>query len=281
MSNTGIVVSRDLLLDRVWGVEYPGGTRTVDVHVAQLRRKLGRPDLIRTLRGAGYKAVARVRTLRGRLFGVDARGARAHARADDRDRRDAHAASGRSRRRPRRSPAAPTTLAAERRRNVSYIESEPASRPGARDRRHARPPCGVRPRRRPRLGRAARPTRASASSTRTARSRIAACCCCGPRARVVRLAPVPRRPAARRAGRRRLSPPCSRSSSRARSSGRSGASPTRRGSSRGRRAPRAAPAPRDAAELASLAEAFNEMARRPRRVARGASATSCSRSATS
>jgi DNA-binding response OmpR family regulator len=58
MANTGIVVSRDLLLDRVWGVEYPGGTRTVDVHVAQLRRKLGRPELIRTLRGAGYKAVA-------------------------------------------------------------------------------------------------------------------------------------------------------------------------------------------------------------------------------
>jgi DNA-binding response OmpR family regulator len=56
MSNTGVVVSRDLLLDRVWGQEYPGGTRTVDVHVAQLRRKLGRPDLIRTLRGTGYKA---------------------------------------------------------------------------------------------------------------------------------------------------------------------------------------------------------------------------------
>jgi DNA-binding response OmpR family regulator len=58
MANTGVLVSRDLLLDRVWGQEYPGGTRTVDVHVAQLRRKLGRPDLIRTLRGAGYKAVA-------------------------------------------------------------------------------------------------------------------------------------------------------------------------------------------------------------------------------
>ena len=58
MANTGIVVSRDVLLDRVWGVEYPGGTRTVDVHVAQLRRKLGRPELIRTLRGAGYKAVS-------------------------------------------------------------------------------------------------------------------------------------------------------------------------------------------------------------------------------
>jgi DNA-binding response OmpR family regulator len=57
MANAGVVVSRDLLLDRVWGQEYPGGTRTVDVHVAQLRRKLGRPDLIRTLRGTGYKAV--------------------------------------------------------------------------------------------------------------------------------------------------------------------------------------------------------------------------------
>jgi len=58
MANAGVVVSRDLLLDRVWGQEYPGGTRTVDVHVAQLRRKLGRPDLIRTLRGAGYKALS-------------------------------------------------------------------------------------------------------------------------------------------------------------------------------------------------------------------------------
>ena len=57
LSNPGAVLSRDVLLDRVWGVEYPGGTRTVDVHVAQLRRKLGRPNLIRTLRGSGYKAV--------------------------------------------------------------------------------------------------------------------------------------------------------------------------------------------------------------------------------
>jgi len=58
IENTGSVLSRDVLLDRVWGLTYPGGTRTVDVHVAQLRRKLGRPELIRTLRGAGYKAVA-------------------------------------------------------------------------------------------------------------------------------------------------------------------------------------------------------------------------------
>jgi DNA-binding response OmpR family regulator len=56
LENPGIVISRDQLLDRVWGMTYPGGTRTVDVHVAQLRRKLARPDLIRTVRGAGYKA---------------------------------------------------------------------------------------------------------------------------------------------------------------------------------------------------------------------------------
>ncbi len=58
LANPGAMLSRDLLLDRVWGMEYPGGTRTVDVHIAQLRRKLGRPDLIKTLRGAGYKAAA-------------------------------------------------------------------------------------------------------------------------------------------------------------------------------------------------------------------------------
>jgi DNA-binding response OmpR family regulator len=58
MANVGVVLTRDTLLDRVWGVEYPGGTRTVDVHVAQIRRKLDRPELIRTLRGSGYKAVA-------------------------------------------------------------------------------------------------------------------------------------------------------------------------------------------------------------------------------
>jgi DNA-binding response OmpR family regulator len=57
MQNRGAVLSRDVLLERVWGFEYEGGTRTVDVHVAQLRRKLGRPDLIRTIRGSGYKAV--------------------------------------------------------------------------------------------------------------------------------------------------------------------------------------------------------------------------------
>ncbi len=56
IENTGIVLSRERLLEEVWGMAYPGGTRTVDVHVAQLRRKLGVPELIRTVRGAGYKA---------------------------------------------------------------------------------------------------------------------------------------------------------------------------------------------------------------------------------
>ena len=57
--NAGNVVRRDLLLDRVWGISFAGGTRTVDVHVAQLRKKLGRPDLIHTVRGVGYRLLDR------------------------------------------------------------------------------------------------------------------------------------------------------------------------------------------------------------------------------
>jgi DNA-binding response OmpR family regulator len=53
--NPGHVVTRDRLLDRVWGLSFAGGTRTVDVHVAQLRKKLDRPDLIQTVRGIGYR----------------------------------------------------------------------------------------------------------------------------------------------------------------------------------------------------------------------------------
>ena len=55
LGNPDAVLTRELLLDRVWGLTYPGGTRTVDVHVASLRRKLARPELIRTVRGVGYK----------------------------------------------------------------------------------------------------------------------------------------------------------------------------------------------------------------------------------
>ncbi|MDE3026430.1 MAG: response regulator transcription factor [Acidobacteriota bacterium] len=57
LEHPGIVLSRERLLDLVWGMTYPGGTRTVDVHVAQLRRKLGNPESIRTVRGSGYKLV--------------------------------------------------------------------------------------------------------------------------------------------------------------------------------------------------------------------------------
>jgi DNA-binding response OmpR family regulator len=53
--NAGQVVTRDRMFDRVWGGPFAGGTRTVDVHVAQLRKKLGRPGVIRTVRGLGYR----------------------------------------------------------------------------------------------------------------------------------------------------------------------------------------------------------------------------------
>ena len=58
LAHPNVVLSRDRLLELVWGGSYPGGTRTVDVHVAQLRRKLDRPDLIETVRGIGYRVVA-------------------------------------------------------------------------------------------------------------------------------------------------------------------------------------------------------------------------------
>ncbi|MFN8133049.1 MAG: response regulator transcription factor [Solirubrobacteraceae bacterium] len=57
LEHPNAVLDRDRLLELVWGFDFPGGTRTVDVHVAQLRRKLGRPGLIATVRGIGYKAV--------------------------------------------------------------------------------------------------------------------------------------------------------------------------------------------------------------------------------
>lgn len=57
--HVGIVLTRDQLLELVWGYEYFGDSRTVDVHVNQLRRKLGDPDqagiAIETVRGVGYR----------------------------------------------------------------------------------------------------------------------------------------------------------------------------------------------------------------------------------
>ncbi len=59
MERSGKVVSRDALLEEVWGFLAQGETRTIEVHVGQVRKKLGDPSLIRTVRGVGYKAVAR------------------------------------------------------------------------------------------------------------------------------------------------------------------------------------------------------------------------------
>jgi DNA-binding response OmpR family regulator len=56
MSNPGRVYSREQLLAEVWGYAAIVGTRTVDVHVAQVRAKLGDHSLIRTVRGVGYSA---------------------------------------------------------------------------------------------------------------------------------------------------------------------------------------------------------------------------------
>ena len=58
LRNAGQVVSRDQLLERVWGYDYAGETRTVDVHVHWLRSAIeadpARPMLIQTVRGIGY-----------------------------------------------------------------------------------------------------------------------------------------------------------------------------------------------------------------------------------
>ena len=52
----GRVFTREELLSEVWGYEAAAGTRTVDVHVAQLRAKLGEHSPLRTVRGVGYTA---------------------------------------------------------------------------------------------------------------------------------------------------------------------------------------------------------------------------------
>ena len=56
IDHKGLVLTRDQLLERVWGYTFAGDTRTVDVHVRQLRRKLGDASPIVTVWGIGYKA---------------------------------------------------------------------------------------------------------------------------------------------------------------------------------------------------------------------------------
>ncbi len=56
LRNQSIVLSREKIMDAVWGVDYPGESRTVDMHIKSLRQKLGPcGEHIVTVRGAGYK----------------------------------------------------------------------------------------------------------------------------------------------------------------------------------------------------------------------------------
>ena len=56
VENKGIVLTRDQLLGHVWGYDFDGETRTVDVHIRSLRQKLGDAGaLIETVRGVGYR----------------------------------------------------------------------------------------------------------------------------------------------------------------------------------------------------------------------------------
>ena len=59
MKNKGKILTRDTLLDKIWGYEYIGETRTVDVHIRYLRKKIEaddkNPKLIETIRGVGYR----------------------------------------------------------------------------------------------------------------------------------------------------------------------------------------------------------------------------------
>jgi two-component system alkaline phosphatase synthesis response regulator PhoP len=59
LANPERVYTREQLLDMVWGIDYIGGTRTVDIHVQRVRKKLGEKygDVIQTVYGIGYKAI--------------------------------------------------------------------------------------------------------------------------------------------------------------------------------------------------------------------------------
>jgi two-component system response regulator RegX3 len=59
MENGGRVLTRDVLIDRVWGSDYVGDTKTLDVHIKRLRSQIeedpSAPTLITTIRGVGYR----------------------------------------------------------------------------------------------------------------------------------------------------------------------------------------------------------------------------------
>ncbi|MGM0414529.1 MAG: response regulator [Bacillota bacterium] len=57
LQNPDRVFTRDNLLDQIWGYDYYGDTRTVDVHIRRIRKKIS-PDIVKTVRGVGYKFAA-------------------------------------------------------------------------------------------------------------------------------------------------------------------------------------------------------------------------------
>jgi DNA-binding response OmpR family regulator len=59
-ADPGAVVTRQRILETVWDTHWYGTTKTIDVHVAALRRKLGAPGWIETVRGIGFRLVAPV-----------------------------------------------------------------------------------------------------------------------------------------------------------------------------------------------------------------------------
>ena len=69
LSNVGRVLPRDVLIDRVWGEDYVGDTKTLDVHIKRIRAKIEpdptRPERIVTIRGLGYKYERPAPSMRG------------------------------------------------------------------------------------------------------------------------------------------------------------------------------------------------------------------------
>ena len=59
MENPGRVLTREVLIDRVWGNDYVGDTKTLDVHIKRLRSLIEKdpkaPELVTTVRGVGYR----------------------------------------------------------------------------------------------------------------------------------------------------------------------------------------------------------------------------------
>lgn len=56
LENSGVVLGRDVIQEKVWGYDFDGSSRTLDTHVKMLRRSLGEfGSCIRTIRGVGYR----------------------------------------------------------------------------------------------------------------------------------------------------------------------------------------------------------------------------------